>query len=96
MQRPFAVRATQGARQSPFNVQKSVVWPVPCVFEENARQRLCHAYFNLCHAPLLHEKVQFSRSEVKKDVSIYTAFYPRRVRLHRDDSATSVHLVVIL
>jgi hypothetical protein len=33
--------------------------------------------------------------QVKKDVSNRIACYPRRVRLHRDGSATSARLVVI-
>jgi hypothetical protein len=43
-QRAFAVRATKSARQRSFAVQKSTVQPLSCVFEKNARQRLCHAF----------------------------------------------------
>jgi hypothetical protein len=61
-QRPFVVRATKGPRQSPFTMQNLGVRPLLCVYEKNARQRLCHVFFNLCRALETHGKVHLSRS----------------------------------
>jgi hypothetical protein len=52
----------QGARQWDFTVQKATVRSLLCAPTKNARQRLCHAFFGLCHAPVVHGKPPVSRS----------------------------------
>jgi hypothetical protein len=46
-----------------FPGQFAIVQPLPCVSQENAWQRLCHAFSFLCHVPRGHGKSAVSRSE---------------------------------
>jgi hypothetical protein len=45
---PCVIR--RDARQRGFTVQNATVCPLPCALTKNARQRICHAYFDLCRA----------------------------------------------
>jgi hypothetical protein len=44
----------KSARQSAFTVQFAVVCSLTCIFEKNARQSLCHAFYRLCRAAQTH------------------------------------------
>jgi hypothetical protein len=63
-QRFFAVRAMKNARQRSFTVQKTVVCPLPCVFEKNVWQMHCHAFLFLYCALESHGKFDVSRSDM--------------------------------
>jgi hypothetical protein len=58
----FAVRDDKKRTAKSFTVQFSAVCSLPCVFEKNARQNLCRAFYRICRAPQTHSNPSYSRS----------------------------------
>jgi hypothetical protein len=59
-QRFLTVRLEEGAWQTDFTVQKTVVCPLPCASIENTRQSLCRVFAGLCRSPETHGKARVS------------------------------------